>query len=156
MIFNILLALALQPPAAVDVPVMIVNVPRLIAESMAGKTATARLQAFQIEKQKVLTDKQVEVQRLAATKVAVAQFEKAKLELERMTQDVQAEVTDLDRTLNDEFARRLRPIVAEIAEHDHVGVVLEYPQQMIFWVSPSVDITSKVIERLDAAANEKK
>jgi len=46
--------------------------------------------------------------------------------------------------------------VAQIAEEDHIRVIFEYPQALIVWVAPSLDITAKVIERLDAASTENK
>jgi Skp family chaperone for outer membrane proteins len=134
----------------------VVNIPRLVAESIAGKAAAAQLKVFQAERQKILTDKQAEVQKLAASKALAAQIEKAQLELQRLAQDAQAELATLDRQLQEDFSKRLQPVVAQIAAEDHIGIIFEYPQQMILWASPSVDITSKVIERLDAASKEKK
>ena len=156
MILPILLALSFQVPTAPDVPAGVVNIPRLLAESMAGKAASARLKALQAEKQKVLSDKQAEVQTLAASKALSTQIEKAQLELQRITQDAEAELADLDRRLEEEFAKRLRPVVAQIAEEDHIRIIFEFPQALIVWAAPSVDITSKVIERLDADAKPKK
>ena len=156
MILQIFFALSLQLPVAPAVPTAVVNMPRLVAESMAGKAASAQLKVFQAEKHRVLTDKQAEVQKLAASKALASQIEKAQLELQWLAQDAQAELADLDRQLQDDFSMRLRPVVAQIAAEDHIGIIFEYPQQMIAWAAPSVDITSKVIERLDAASKEKK
>lgn len=156
MILQLLLALSIQAPAPADLPTAVVNIPRLVSESIVGKAAAAELKAFQAEKQKVLSDKQAEVQKLAASRAAASQIEKARLELERLAQDADTELADLDRKLQEEFANRLRPVVAKIAEEDHIGIVFEYPQPMIVWAAPSLDITSKVIERLDAASTGKK
>jgi Skp family chaperone for outer membrane proteins len=156
MILQILLALSVQLSPSPEVPTAVVNIPRLVTESMAGKAAAAQLKAFQAEKQKVLSDKQAEVQKLAASKALSAQIEKAQLELQRLAQDAEAELADLDRQLQEEFSKRLRPVVAQIAEEDHIGIIFEYPHQLIVWVAPKIDITSKVIERLDAASKEKK
>jgi Skp family chaperone for outer membrane proteins len=156
MILKLMLALALQLPTPLDVPMRVVNTPRLVAESMVGKAATAQLKTLQTEKQKALSEKQLEVQKLAASRAVTAQIEKAQLELQRLTLDAEAELASLDRQLQEEFDRKLRPVVAQIAEEDHIGIVFEYPQQMIVWAAPAVDITSKVIERLDAATKEKR
>jgi Skp family chaperone for outer membrane proteins len=156
MILHILLALAVQTPIAPEIPARIINIPRLIAESIIGKAATAQMKAFQTEKQKVLLDKQAEVQKLTASKALAAQIQKAQVELERLTQDAQSELADFDRQLQNELRKRLRPVVAQLVEEDHIGIIFEYPQPQIAWVSPSIDITSKVIERLDAASKENK
>lgn len=156
MILPLLIALSLQAPAAADLPTAVVNIPRLVTESIVGKAAAAELKAFQAEKQKALSDKQAELQKLAAAKAVASQIDKARLELQRMTQDAEAEMADLDRKLQEEFANRLRPVVATIAEEDHIGIIFEYPQEMIVWVAPALDITTKVIARLDAASRDKK
>ena len=62
----------------------------------------------------------------------------------------------LDRQVQQEFDKRLRPVLNQIAEEEHIGILFEYPQQVIVWVAPAVDITTKVIERLDAASKDKK
>jgi Skp family chaperone for outer membrane proteins len=156
MIATLLLALSLQLPASPDLPAAIVNVPRLVAESAAGKAATAQLRAFQAEKRKVLADKQSALETLAASKAVTVQIEKARLELQRLTQDAEAELVALDRQLRDDFSKKLRPVVAKIVADDHLGIIFEYPGAMVAWAAPSVDITTKVIERLDSEAKEKK
>jgi Skp family chaperone for outer membrane proteins len=156
MIFHLLLTLALQSPIHLEIPTAVVNVPRLVAESTVGKAAAAQLKALQADKQKVLSDKQAEVQRLAASKAPSSQIERAQVELQRLTQDAESELASLDRELQNDLEKKLRPVVAQIAAEDHIGIIFEYPQQLIVWAAPSIDITAKVIERLDAASKEKK
>jgi Skp family chaperone for outer membrane proteins len=156
MILNILLALSLQVPALSASPTAVVNVQRLVAESTAGKAATAQLRAFQIEKQKVIAGKQAEVQQLARSGAVRTQIEKAQLELQRLTEDAEAELATLDRRLQEEFQKKLRPVVAQVALEEHIGIILELPQPMIIWASPSMDVTAKVIARLEAETKEKK
>ncbi|SRR5712691_5691422 len=156
MIFQILLALSLQLPSIPEPPMVVVNMPRLIAESVAGKAATAQLRAFQAEKQKVISERMAELDKLNQTKALRAQIERAELELQRLGQDAETELAALNRQVQEEFEKKLRPVVAQIAEEDHIGVIFHYPQVLITWVAPSVDITAKVIERLDAALKETK
>jgi Skp family chaperone for outer membrane proteins len=159
MTFLMLLALSLQlavSPAAPVVPSAVVNIPRLIAESIDGKAATAQLQAFQGEKQRAIADKQATLRRLNESKTLPAQIQRAQLELQRFTEDAQVDFAALDRQVQQEFDKRLRPVLNQIAEEEHIGILFEYPQQVIVWVAPAVDITSKVIERLDAASKDKK
>jgi len=156
MIFQILLALSLQLPSLPDSPPAIVNVPRLVRESALGKAATAQLRAAQTQKQKAIAEKQAEVQQLSRSSAAPGRVQRAQIELERLTQDAEAELAALDQQLQKEFDRKLRPIVAQIAEEEHIGIIFEYPQQLILWASPAVDVTAKVIARLDAEATQKK
>jgi len=156
MIFHILLALSLQASPLSDPPTAVVNIQRLVAESTLGKAATAQLRAFQMQQQKVIADKQAEVQQLNRSGALRTRIEKAQLELQRLTQDAETELAALDRQLQEEFSKKLRPVIAQIAIEEHIGIILELPQQMILWVSPSADVTAKVIERLEAETKEKK
>ncbi len=158
MLLELTLALALQLPApAVQdaaYPSRILNVPRLIAESIDGKAGTAKLQAFQDQKRKVLADKQAALQRLNQEKAAAAEIQRAQVELERATQDAETDFAALTRQVQADFEKRLTPILKEIVDTDHIGIVFEYPQQLIVWAAPSTDITDEVIERLDAATKK--
>jgi Skp family chaperone for outer membrane proteins len=156
MIFAILLALSLQLPSLPDSPPAIVNVPRLVRESALGKAATSQLQAAKTEKQKAIAEKQAQVQQLSRSSAAPSLVQRAQVELQRLTQDAEAELAALDQQLRKEFDRKLRPIVARIAEEEHIGIIFEYPQQLILWASPSIDVTAKVIARLDAETVDKK
>ena len=156
MIFSILLALSLQVPSLPDSPPAILNVPRLVRESALGKATTSQLRAAQTQKEKAIADKQAEVQQLSRSSAPPARVQRAQVELQRLAQDAQAELAALDQQLQKEFDRKLRPIVAKIAEEEHIGIIFEYPQQLILWASPSIDVTAKVIARLDAETMEKK
>jgi Skp family chaperone for outer membrane proteins len=59
----------------------VVNIQRLVAESTAGKAATAQLRTFQTQKEKVIADKQAEVQQLSKSGAVRARIDKAQLEL---------------------------------------------------------------------------
>ena len=156
MIFHLLLLLSLQLPLLSDPPAAIVNVQRLMEESAVGKAATAQLRTFQTQKQKAIADKQAEVQQLRRSATPAARVERAQLELQRLTQDAEAELKALDQQLQEEFSKKLRPVVAQIAEEEHIGILFQYPQPLIVWVSPANDITAKVLARLDAETKEKK
>jgi Skp family chaperone for outer membrane proteins len=156
MVFLIVMALSLQAAPAGNLPPAVINVQRLIAESTIGRSATARLRALQSEKQKAIADKQANLQQLTRSAALRRQIDKAQLELQRLTEDAEAELAALDQQLRDELSRKLRPIVAKLAEEEHIGIIFEYRQQAIVWVSPSVDVTATVIERLDAESKNQK
>jgi len=78
----------------------------------------------------------------------------AVVNVQRLTEDVDAELRALDRQLQEEFNKKLRPVVAQIAEEEHIGILFQYRQPLIAWVSPAVDVTAKVLARLDAEARE--
>jgi Skp family chaperone for outer membrane proteins len=155
MLFHLLLALSLQLSSAADPPTAVVNIQRLLTESAVGKVATAQLRALQTQKEKAIAEKQAEVQQLNRSSALPARIERARLELQRLTEDAELELAALDRQLQAEINKKLRPVVAQLAEEEHIGIIFQYPQQLIVWVAPSIDVTSKVIARLDAETKEK-
>ncbi|HEY1909384.1 MAG TPA: OmpH family outer membrane protein [Vicinamibacterales bacterium] len=158
MILELTLALALQssgsPAQDGPYPSRVVNVPRLIAESIAGKAGTAKLKAVEEEKRKALADKQAAVQRLTQAKAAPAEIQRAQVELERATQDAETDFAALTRQMQVDFETRLTPILRQILDTDHIGIIFDYPQKLIVWASPAADITDEVIARLDAATKK--
>ena len=156
MIPAILLTLSLQSPSVPEAPAAVLNVRRLIEESTLGKAVTAQLRSVQAQKQKSIADKQAEVDQLRLTNAVPARVERAQLELVRLAQDAEADLRSLDEQLQREFDKKLRPVVAKIAEEEHIGILFQYPSQLVVWVSPSVDVTAKVIARLDAETAPKK
>jgi Skp family chaperone for outer membrane proteins len=157
-ILELTLALALQssgsPAQDGPYPSRVVNVPRLIAESIAGKAGTAKLKAVEEEKRKALADKQAAVQRLTQAKAAPAEIQRAQVELERATQDAETDFAALTRQMQVDFETRLTPILRQILDTDHIGIIFDYPQKLIVWASPAADITDEVIARLDAATKK--
>jgi Skp family chaperone for outer membrane proteins len=133
-----------QPAASIAV----VNVQRLIAESADGKAATAKLDALRNEKKKALTDKPTAIQ--AMKNAAPNDVERAQVELQRMTEDADRDVSALGQSLQSEFTAKVQPLLKQILEEDHLLLILEVPNPLFAWVHPSADITSKVIQRLDA------
>ena len=156
MILHILLTLSLQFPQMADTPAAVINIQRLLEESALGKAVTAQLRTVQTQKQKTIADKQAEVQQLNRSRALPAQIQLAQVQLQRLTQDAEAELAALDEQLQAEFDKKLRPIVVDIAREDHIGIMFQYPQQLILWVAPSIDVTAKVLARLDAETREKK
>jgi Skp family chaperone for outer membrane proteins len=148
----VMLHLAAAPP---DAPIGVVNAVRLMAESIDGKAATARIEALRKEREKAIADKQAAIQTLTEKRAAVADIEKARRELQRTAEDAQADVEALDQSERDEFFKKVQPVLKQIGEEDHFGIILQYPNPLLSWVKPSVDVTSKVIERLDSAKNKK-
>ena len=156
MMLHLLLALSLQVPTVSNLEAAVVNIQRILDESTVGKAVTTQLRTLQTQKQKTINEKQAQLQQLSRSNALPALVQRAQVELQRLTEDAEAELAALDQQLQAEFAKKLRPIVAEIAEREHIRIILHYPQPIIVWTSPSIDVTGKVIERLDAEMKEKK
>jgi Skp family chaperone for outer membrane proteins len=151
------LVLALQVTAAAPPapPMAMVNMPRLVSETAAGKAASARIDALRKEKEKTIADKRGAIQALTEKKAAAGEIERAQRELERMGSDADAELAALNTQLQGEFTRAVAPVLKQILEEDHLGIIVEYPSPLVIWLDPSTDITTKVIQRLAAADKPK-
>lgn len=157
-----------QPPAPKPFPqgakVAYVVLQRIANESADGRVATTRIQALQQKKAAELNEKNKQLQTMQARlekegsvmNAAVAadlqkNIEKLNLEVQRFTQDAQAEVQELQQSLQDEFQSRLTPVLAQVATDMGLQFVFNGPDAGLVWADSALDITSDVIKKLDAA-----
>jgi outer membrane protein len=140
---------------------------RIANESADGKTATTRIQALQQKKAAELTDKnkqlQTAQQRLekeASVLSATAsgelqkQVERLTVEIQRFTQDAQAEVQELQQQLQQEFQQRLEPVLSQVATDMGLQFVFNGPDAGLVWADSALDISGEVIKKLDASAGK--
>jgi Skp family chaperone for outer membrane proteins len=145
------LLLALQLSSDIAFPPAILNLQRLMAESVEGKAVIAKLEVARTEHLKTLEGKRAEINGLIQKKAAAASVQRSQLELERMAQDADAQLTELQRALQVDFFKKVEPVASQIAVEDKLGLVFTFPNPIIVWTGPSVDITTKVIQRLNDA-----
>lgn len=162
------------PPLAPPAPfpqgakVALVNLQQIAQLSADGKTATAKIQAFVQKKQaegqqktKVLQDNQAKLAQSGAlmNEAARAQLEKdierQTVEGQRFEQDAQAEVTELQNELQNEFQKKLFPVLQQIAKEKELHLLLSAADAGVIWAEPGVDVTADAIKRLDASAAPK-
>ena len=145
------LLLALQLSTEMAFPPAILNLQRLMAESIDGKVVIAKLEAARTEHLKNLEGKRAEINQLIQKKAADASIQRSQVELERMTEDANAQMTEMQRALQVDFFKKVEPIASQIAVEDKLGMLFTFPNPIIVWTGPSVDITAKVIQRLNDA-----
>ena len=145
------LLLALQLSTEMAFPPAVLNLQRLMAESIEGKAVIAKLETARTEHLKTLEGKRAEVNELIKKKAAAASIQRSQVELERMTEDADAQLTDLQRALQVDFFKKVEPVASQIAVEDKLGILFTFPNPNIVWTGPSVDITTKVIQRLNEA-----
>jgi Skp family chaperone for outer membrane proteins len=145
------LLLALQLSTEMAFPPAILNLQRLLAESIEGKVVIAKLETARAEHLKTLEGKRAEVNELVKKKAGLASIQRSQLELERMTEDADAQLTELQRALQVDFFKKVEPVASQIAVEDKLGMLFTFPNPNIVWTGPSVDITTKVIQRLNEA-----
>lgn len=161
-----------QAPAAPAAPkpfpqgskVAYVVLQRIANESADGRVATTRIQALQQkkaaelnEKNKQLTTAQQKLEKEGAVMSAAAAadlqktIEKLNVEVQRFTQDAQAEVQELQQQLQNEFQQRLEPVLQQVATEMGLQFVFNGPDAGLVWADSALDISGEVIKKLDSA-----
>lgn len=157
-----------QPPAPKPFPqgakVAYVVLQRIANESADGRVATTRIQALQQKKAAELNEKNKQLQTLqqrlekegsvmsaSAAGDLQKQVEKMTLEVQRFTQDAQAEVQELQQQLQQEFQQRLEPVLAQVATDMGLQFVFNGPDAGLVWADSALDISAEVIKKLDSA-----
>jgi outer membrane protein len=144
----------------------IINIQRIANESAEGKASTARVKALYDKKVAESSDRQ---KALAAAQQKLQQgggvlsdqargqlekeVERLQVELQRFTEDGQKEVQGLTQELQNDFQRKLFPIINAVAAEMSLHLVFSFnPMESgIVWFEPSLDLTTEVIRRFDAA-----
>ena len=157
-----------QPTAPKPFPqgakVAYVVLQRIANESADGRVATTRIQALQqkkaaelTEKNKQLTGLQQKLEKegsvMSATVAAdmQKQIEKLNVDVQRFTQDAQAEVQELQQQLQQEFQQRLEPVIQQVATEMGLQFVFNGPDAGLVWADSALDISAEIIKKLDAA-----
>jgi outer membrane protein len=155
-----------QPPAPFPAGAKIAffNPQAVFQASSDGKAALARVQALIAKKQKENEDKakllQGNQQKLqtsgsvmneAARTQLEKEIEKQQKDAERFQQDAQAEINELQQEVQNEFVKKLSPIIDQLATEKGLHLMFNLPDAGISWAAPGLDLTGDVIKKLDAA-----
>ncbi|HKB11269.1 MAG TPA: OmpH family outer membrane protein [Vicinamibacterales bacterium] len=154
-----------QPPAPFPAGAKIAFFQPEVAfqNSAEGKAALARVQALVQKKQNENADKakqlQANQQKLqtsgtvmneAARSQLEKEIERQQKEAERFQQDAQAEINELQQEVQNDFVKRLSPIIDQLAAEKGLHLVFNAGQSGISWAAPGLDLTPDVIKKLDA------
>jgi outer membrane protein len=144
--------------------VAFVNIQRIANESAEGKAATARVKALNDkkvaelgEKQKALAANEEKLQKSGALLADAArqaldkEIERQKVEIQRFTQDAQAEVQELQAELQNEFQRKLLPVIDAVAQEKALLMIFSVADAGVVWANPGLDVTPDIVKRFDSA-----
>lgn len=159
-----------QPAATPPAPfpegakVAFVVLQRIANESEEGKAASAKIQALQQKKaaelqemNKQLQGIQAKLEKEASVMSATAQADLAKqaerqnTEIQRFTQDAQAELAELQQQLQQQFEARVTPVLEEVRKEKGLHFVFNAPDSGLVAADPGLDISADVIKKLDAS-----
>src|SRR5690242_4161002 len=156
-----------QPPAPFPQGAKIgfVNFQRVVAESSEGKASSTRIQTLSKKKQDEGTQKAQQLKanqdKLAASGSVMSEAARGQLEKEierqqvegqRFQQDAQAELNELQQELQQEFIKKVTPILAQVASERGLHALFNAQEAGFAWVDPGLDLTNEVIKKLDANA----
>jgi len=141
-----------------------VDVDRVAALSREGKAAASRLEELRGKKAAELSarGKQVEALQLKLsqgtsmlTEVArrrlEREFQRAHVDFQRLTEDAQEEVRELQQELTQAFTAKLFPVIGEIAIEKKLWAVFS-SESALLWHDPALDLSEEVARRLDSTA----
>jgi outer membrane protein len=154
-----------QPPAPFPAGAKIAFFqPEVVFQNSAdGKAGVARVQALIQKKQAENAEKakqlQANQQKLqtsgsvmneAARTQLEKEIERQQKDAERFQQDAQAEINELQQEVQNDFVKKLSPIVEQIATEKGLHLVFNASQSGLSWAAPGLDLTPEVIKKLDA------
>jgi outer membrane protein len=152
-------------PFPAGAKVAFINPQAILQNSVEGKAAIARINALIQKKQKEGEDKakllQGNQQKLQTSgsvmnEAARGQLEKEidrqQKEIERFQQDAQAEINDLQQEVQNEFLKKVNPVLEQVAKEKGVEIVLNAEAQIFAWANMGLDLSPDIVKKLDAAA----
>jgi outer membrane protein len=141
-----------------------VNIQRIANESSEGKAATARVQALNQQKVNELNEKNKQLQAaqqkldqggsvLNANALAQLQkdIERMQVDIQRFTEDAQQDVQNLQAQLQDDFQRKLTPVVQQVAQEKGLHMLFSVADSGLVWGDPALDLTTEIIKKFDLA-----
>jgi Skp family chaperone for outer membrane proteins len=159
---------AAQPPA-VPVPfpagakIAFVNLQAIAQESVDGKASAAKVQKTVADKQteagnraKALQANQQKLQTSGGvmTEAARSQIEKdiasQQRDNDRFDQDAQAEVNDLQQTLQNDLLKKLFPVLEDLRKERELWVIFSAADAGVIVADNGLDLTLDAVKRMDA------
>ena len=156
-----------QPPAPFPAGAKIAffNPQAVFQASAEGRASVTRVNALIQKKQtenadkaKLLQGNQQKLQTSGSVMNETArvqlekEIEKQTKDAERFQQDAQAEINELQQEVQNDFVKKLSPIVEALAVEKGLHLVFNASESGIAWATPGLDLTADVIKKLDAQA----
>jgi outer membrane protein len=138
---------------------------RIVESSAEGKIANAKVQALTQKKSNEIGEKTKQLQAAqqklqtsgtvlseAAQGVLQKEIDRLNVDIQRMQQDAQAEVQDLQLQLQNEFQKKLMPVIETLVKERNISLLFSRNDAGIVYGDPGLDLTEEVVKRFDATA----
>lgn len=159
------LALSAQASAQTEnLKIGIFNADRILQESQAGQQAVAQFNQLSAQRLEEFQAQQAELDQLRQRLLAAPpgsveagqlnrQVEDKTLMLQRLQQDVQAELGTRQDELTGVITQRISQIIDELGKEESFSMIINLVQSgIVYYSAESLDITDMIIARLDASA----
>lgn len=153
----------------VRIKIAIVDLYKVLNESEIGKKARSELESLiktkqssieekgkKIEALKADMDRQSAVLTAEAKKTKEDELEKLLKDYQRMVTDSQAEVRKKETELTAEILKQAREVINKLAKEGGYSLVLEKADGLVLYYANSLDITEKVIKKINETKTETK
>src|SRR5262245_25818717 len=155
-----------KPPAPFPqgAKVAYVYLQQIAALSNEGKAAQAKVTAFTQKKQSEIAEKQKALQGAqqklqtgggVMSEQARGQLEKdierQSRDLERLQQDAQGEINELTQEVQQEFNKKLFPILTQLSEEKGLHLLFSATDAGLIWAADGLDLTLEAVKKFDAA-----
>jgi len=156
-----------QPPAPFPAGAKIAffNPAVVFQTSKEGQAALTRVKALTDKKQNENNDKQKKLQgdqqklqtggsmlNDAARAQLEKDIEKQQVDIQRFQQDAQAEIQELQQSVQNDFLKKLQPIVDRLAQEKGLQLLFNSAEAGLAWAAPGLDLTAEMIKAVDAPA----
>lgn len=149
-------------PAHADVQIAIVDVQRVVNDSIVGKAAKSNLEEqiskaklrlaglkSEFDKQKSDLDKQSAILSGTALEQRREALAKKQVDFQRAYQDMQQELAKANEKEIGKVVKQVNDVVKELADSRGYAFVFEKDRQAVLFASGRIDITDEVISTLD-------
>ena len=156
-----------RPPFPAGSQHAYIDLARVAGESIDGQAANLQVQTLSEQKLQMLEGRNVELQasqsklqQNANVMSAEAQLqlqreiERLNIDVQRMQQDAEAEITDLQQALQIEFQQKLVPAIDRVAAAKGLLFIFSAGDGGLVWANPALDITADVVAELDKASQQ--
>ena len=138
------------------------------AQSADGRAAADKLKGEQERRQRELQDKNKNLQSMqqkldqggsllndAARAQLQTDIERTQRDLQRASEDAQEELQKLAQQVEEDFTRKVLPMVDKVAKEKNVHFVFNAGQSGLIWADPGMDLTGDVIAAMNGGGGAK-
>jgi Skp family chaperone for outer membrane proteins len=154
-----------RPPFQDGFKYAYVDIQQIAATSKEGAEAAKSIKSLQdrlerdiVEKQKILQSTQEKLTSQSSVLADTARIqlqadvERLQRDIQRMVEDAERDIGRLTDSLQNEFMRKLNPVIDRIAREKQIHMIFNAADSGLVWAAPGMDLTGEIIRAFDGGA----